>query len=226
MSGGILIPVTFTSPYLDKNVYFVKWDNSRLHTILLHSDQTLKGNTVSVKVFKPRRWELHDFLTRNKERPPFDALYSYHFLLACCSSSCMWQRRKRPARFSTDCSDYGNAEFVHPPQMTMREPSSMKRNSRHSSHLQAVPLKPFVCSCIFHSLWILESKYFSYTLVLLLVSHLLLFFAFLHHPDKLPSALSAGTQLWGWGNWPNPYNRTHLSIDLSLCLRTADALGQ
>lgn len=122
----------------------------QFYTVYLFSlwGQTLKGNTVNVSVLKLCGWELHDFLAQNKERPPSYTLYSYHFLPACCSSCCMWQRSKGPAPFFYRLQQLWKCTFFHPPQ-PIQEPSSMKRNPRHSSHIQMIPLEPLLCSYIF-----------------------------------------------------------------------------
>lgn len=75
------------------------------------------------------------------------------------------------------------------PNMIIKEPSSMKRNSRPSSHIQMLPLEPFALFLYIFSLPLNLRANLLFSLLSFPPSWIPTFsFGFPNHPDKLPSA--------------------------------------
>lgn len=109
-----------------------------------------KKTAGSVNVFKPCGWKVSDFLAQSKQRPPLCVSPSHLFSPTLCSSSCNWRRRKGPAPPFLQARAPVNMQkpaSLH--RMTSKEPSVVKRNSRHSSHIQAISLQSSAPACMF-----------------------------------------------------------------------------
>lgn len=173
--------------------------------------QRLKGNTVNINVLKLCGWELHDFLAQNKERLTFHALYSHHFYQLILYVA---KEKGTSLIFLQTIATMGMNIFSTLPKMIIKEPSSMKRNSRLFSHIQMIPLEPFALFLYIFSLPLNLRAKLLFSPLSFSPSWIPTFsFGFPHHPDKLSSAcLSPVTQLLSRGSWPGPYNRIYISV--------------